>query len=143
MEKLEFIDKIGLNFSNLLFLEKEKLWNLVKSVMESNKGALLVITEGYLEEAKRLSLHSTLFKPFEMKGDLIIDFSGIDGAILISPYRICSAIGVILDGVISDNGDPSRGARFNSALKYYDTQNQKHKMIIIIVSDDGTVDILG
>lgn len=143
LEKQDFIKKLEATFNSLLIWEREKLWNLVEKVIESGQGALLVITEGALEEARRLSIHSTVFKPFEMKSDLILDLSRIDGAILMSPQRMCSAIGVILDGVLSENGDSSRGARFNSALKYYDTQKDKNKMIIIVVSEDGAVDILG
>ncbi len=143
LEKKDFIKKLETTFNSLLIWEREKLWNLVEKVIEAGQGALLVITEGYLEEARRLSIHSTVFKPFEMKSDLILDLSKIDGAILMSPQRMCSAIGVILDGVLSENGDSSRGARFNSALKYYDTQKDKNKMIIIVASEDGAVDILG
>lgn len=143
LEKQDFIRKLGSTFNNLLTWEREKLWNLVEKVIEGGQGALLVITEGYLEEARRLSIHSTVFKPFEMKSDLILDLSRIDGAILMSPQRMCSAIGVILDGVLSENGDSSRGARFNSALKYYDTQKEQNKMIVIVASEDGAVDILG
>lgn len=91
----------------------------------------------------RLKIHSTVFKPFEMKSNLMLDFFKIDGAILMSPRRMCSSIGVILDGVLSEMGDSSRGARYNSALKYYDTQKDKYKMIIIIASEDGAVDIVG
>ncbi len=143
LEKKDFIKKLETTFNSLLIWEREKLWTLVEKVIEAGQGALLVITEGYLEEARRLSIHSTVFKPFEMKNDLILDLSKIDGAILMSPQRMCSAIGVILDGVLSENGDSSRGARFNSALKYYDTQKDKNKMIIIVASEDGAVDILG
>lgn len=143
LEKKDFIMKLEAAFGNLLTWEKEKLWNLVEKIIESDQGALLVITEGYLKEAKRLSIHSTVFKPFEMKSSFMLDFFKMDGAILMSPRRVCSAIGVILDGVLSENGDSSRGARFNSALKYYDTQKERYKMIIIVASEDGAVDILG
>ena len=143
LEKQDFIGRVGTVFGTLLTWEKERLWNLVEEIIESDQGALLVITEGYLEEAKRLAIHSTVFKPFEMKNNLMLDFFKIDGAILMSPRRMCSAIGVILDGVLSENGDSSRGARFNSALKYYDTQKEQYKMIIVVASEDGAVDILG
>jgi|GEM_PF-5890896 len=143
LEKQDFIMKLEAAFGNLLTWEKEKLWNFVEEIIETDQGALLVITEGYLEEASRLSIHSTVFRPFEMNSNLMLDFFRIDGAILMSPKRICSAIGVILDGVLSENGDSSRGSRYNSALKYYDTQKEQYKMIIIVASEDGAVDVLG
>lgn len=143
LEKQDFIIKIGNTFVNLIRWEKERLWKLVEEAIESNHGGILVITEGYLEEAKRLAIHSTVFKPFEIKEDLIVDFFNIDGAILMSPKGKCSAIGVILDGLLSGRGDSSRGARYNSALKYYETQKDTYKMMIIVVSEDGVVDILG
>ena len=115
----------------------------VEKAIDSNHGGILVITEGYLEEAKRLAIHSTVFKPFKIKEDLIVDFFNIDGAKLMSPKGKCSAIGVILDGLLSERGDSSRGARYNSALKYYETQKGTYKMMIIVVSEDGVVDILG
>ena len=47
--------------------------------------------------------------------ELIERISGIDGAVLLDRDCKCHAIGVILDGMASQSGDPSRGARFNSA----------------------------
>lgn len=47
---------------------------------------------------------------------------------------MCYAIGVILDGVISKEADASRGARYNSALRYIELQKQKKKKTIQYVS---------
>ncbi len=143
LEKGDFNKKVGSIFKELLIWEREKLWNLVEGLIEAGQGSLLVISEGFKEEAARLSIHSTVFKPFEMRNDLVVDLSKIDGAILISPKRVCSAIGVILDGVITERGDSSRGARYNSALKYYETLKDSYRMIVVVVSEDGVVDILG
>ena len=48
-------------------------------------------------------------------------------------------MGVILDGKASNNGTPSRGARYNSAIRYVD--DNKNDSIAIIISEDGMVDL--
>jgi DisA bacterial checkpoint controller nucleotide-binding len=49
-------------------------------------------------------------------------------------------VGVILDGHASGKGDPSRGSRFNSAIRYYETQGGD--CLVIIVSEDGMINLL-
>jgi hypothetical protein len=49
-------------------------------------------------------------------------------------------VGVILDGHASGEGDPSRGARFNSAVRYHD--DQRGHCLVIIVSEDGMINLL-
>jgi DisA bacterial checkpoint controller nucleotide-binding len=53
---------------------------------------------------------------------------------------VAYALGVILDGSASNQGDRGRGARFNSALRYL-TQPAAATMIIL-VSEDGMIDVL-
>ncbi len=142
-EKKVFIDKVERVFPELLNWEKQKLWTLIEATIEKNRGALLVITEGCMEETERLAIQATTFKPFEITGELISNFSKIDGAVLISPRRMCCAIGVILDGLITEKGDSSRGARYNSAIKYYETMKSKYRMVVVVISEDGSIDIFG
>lgn len=142
-EKLVFMNKLKEVFPRMLNWETQNMWNLVQGGMRGGKGTLLVVTDGAEEEGERLKLHATKLNPFEINEELMENFSRIDGAILISPKMVCSAIGVILDGVISDGGDSSRGARYNSAIKYYETLKTKYSMVIIIISEDGSVDIVG
>ncbi len=49
-------------------------------------------------------------------------------------------MGVILDGHASGKGDASRGARFNSVVRYHYTHNGE--CLIIIVSEDGMINLL-
>ena len=66
----------------------------------------------------------------------------IDGAILVSPTGICFAIGVILDGIATDYGDSSRGARYNSAIRYFvSSSSAKRRTLCVVISADGYVDI--
>jgi hypothetical protein len=66
--------------------------------------------------------------------------TAIDGAILLEPDGTAVAIGVILDGTAAEAGDPSRGARFNSALRYLSSTS--HPTLIILVSEDGMINLL-
>ena len=43
----------------------------------------------------------------------------VDGAVLLGPDGRCHAFGVILDGAATDHGDPARGSRYNSAVRYH------------------------
>ena len=51
---------------------------------------------------------------------------------------VCYSVGMILDGNIKEYGDISRGSRYNSAIRYINTNL---KSIAIIVSEDKIVDI--
>jgi hypothetical protein len=45
--------------------------------------------------------------------------------------------------MVTEDGDPSRGARFNSAVRYIDEQRKNNvNCLAIIVSEDGYVDFL-
>ena len=70
--------------------------------------------------------------------------TAIDGAVLVDPSSTCHAIGVILDGSITKKGDPSRGARYNSAVRYVESQKEDHTYtcLAIVVSEDGTVNLV-
>jgi hypothetical protein len=59
---------------------------------------------------------------------------------LLTPKGVCHAISVILDGIATDAGDPSRGARYNSALRYLSSANSP--TMCLVVSRDGNVDLL-
>ena len=59
---------------------------------------------------------------------------------MVGPDGRCHAFGVILDGVSNESGDRSRGARFNSAVRYQNMATVGS--IIIVISDDGTIDLL-
>jgi len=66
--------------------------------------------------------------------------TAIDGAVLIDPSSACHAIGVILDGLASKKGTPSRGARYNSAIRYVETS--EYPCMAIVVSADGSIDLV-
>jgi hypothetical protein len=64
--------------------------------------------------------------------------------LLVDTEGKCHAVGTILDGVAEiGRGDAGRGARYNSAVKYVDTQAmQKRRCLAVVVSEDGMVDVV-
>lgn len=75
-----------------------------------------------------------------MQADDIARFARIDGATLVDVDGRCHAVGVILDGEATGAGDPARGSRFNSSLRYQAAS--RHAAVAVVVSDDGYVDLV-
>jgi hypothetical protein len=91
-------------------------------------------------EARRLRRQSIQVEPTTLTPSLVRRVSGIDGAIIVDRDCRCHAVGVILDGLASDEGDPARGARFNSAVRYVNTSTSG--TVCIVMSEDGYVDMI-
>ncbi|HYO74102.1 MAG TPA: DNA integrity scanning protein DisA nucleotide-binding domain protein [Archangium sp.] len=119
----------------------ERIWKLVENVLGGNHGALIVVAEKADEEAKRLSSQATSIEPTHLSGHSASRATAIDGAMLLDPTGVCHAIGVILDGSAHPLGTPSRGARFNSAVRYVGATEGKGRLAVVI-SEDGQVNLL-
>ena len=117
-----------------------KLWSNVAAAMSQGHGTMLVVSDAAGEEAERLRNQSLPVEPEIMVPDIVRHVSSIDGAILIDRDCRCFAVGVILDGLATSSGDPSRGARFNSAIRYVETVS--HPTLCLVVSEDGHVDMV-
>src|SRR5690606_18387049 len=127
-------------------LEGEKVKNfcsLIEKAMEQKHGTMLIISDHANEEAERLEKQSTRVKSRSIDDELMESITAIDGAVLLDTEGQCHAIGVILDGTMErGKGEPSRGARYNAAVKYLSYARQRgHKVVIVVVSEDGMVDI--
>jgi DNA integrity scanning protein DisA with diadenylate cyclase activity len=120
---------------------EQRLWAIVEAVMKQRHGTVIVVSATAEKEANRLKKQSITTEPVSLTPDLVGQLSNIDGAILLDTNAVCHAIGVILDGMATERGDPSRGARYNSALRYVSSQPNSSTMCIV-VSDDGYVDML-
>jgi len=127
-------------FNTISDEQVERLINLVKQAIQAKHGTLLVISENAEQEAKRLSTQGTPLVPCTLTPHLLRHLTPIDGAIILSPDATCHAIGTILDGRASELGDPSRGARFNSAIWYVETST--FPCLAVVVSEDGGVDLV-
>ena len=118
----------------------DKLTDLVKEAEQETHGTMLLIAENAEAEAERLSPQAMPLTPCELTPHLLKHLTPIDGAILLAPNGFCHAIGTILDGLATTKGDPGRGARFNSAVRYVETS--KAPCLAVVVSADGGVDLV-
>ncbi|WP_400193529.1 diadenylate cyclase [Hymenobacter sp. B81] len=118
----------------------ERLWEVLLEASRQSRGTLVVITPEALAEADRLKLQCTLIDPVQLTPLITRLVTAIDGAVLIDPEAYCYSIGVILDGKATGRGSSTRGARYNSALRY--VESSPHPCVAIVVSEDGLVDIL-
>lgn len=117
----------------------EELWNLAEAAAAAEHGTMLVVSTDALVEAQRLGGQAILVQPTQLNDETLRHATSIDGAILIDPQANVQAIGVILDGTASEGGDPSRGARYNSAVRYL---AQRRRTLVMLVSEDGMINLL-
>lgn len=140
MNREKFISDVKRIFNEMSGVVLERLWNVIEVASEQKHGTMVVISTGAKEEADRLQYQSTSIEPVEITSEIMRMVTSIDGAVLIGPNGICYAIGVILDGLASKKGDPARGARYNSAVRYI--ESQKYQCLIVVVSEDGYINYI-
>jgi DisA bacterial checkpoint controller nucleotide-binding len=117
-----------------------KLWQIAESCIKQLHGTTLVISRRADTESQRLSRQSTLISPRSLSEIEVEALTAIDGALLFDQNGICFACGVILDGLATEEGDPSRGSRYNSALRYLAAHGED--CIILVISEDGEIAVL-
>lgn len=134
--------QLALTFSKSNYNEAS-LIQIIEEAKLQRKGTMIVVTENAQEEAHRLHTSSIKIKPTPFSQKQIRLITSIDGAIIMGTNGYAYAIGSILDGFAIDNGDPSRGARYNSALRYINTQRKAGiPCLIAVISEDRYIDIL-
>ncbi|MCH7388143.1 hypothetical protein MMO39_12660 [Acinetobacter modestus] len=116
------------------------LWNLLQVQIKQEYGSMIVVTEDAAIEAKRLSKQGTSIVATRLTETLLQSISSIDGTILLDPYGVCHAFGVILDGEVNEKCTPSRGSRYNSGVRY--VYSEGRGALAIVASDDKTIDII-
>lgn len=127
-------------------IEKEqvdKLFEVIKSAASQKHGTLLIISDKADDESKRLTEEAVTLTPIVLENKVVQQISEIDGALIVDRLSICYSFGTILDGVSkTGKGDPSRGSRYNSAIRYVESQKEdgKYTCVAVIVSSDGMVD---
>lgn len=117
------------------------IWEIVQATQGSGQGMTLVVSADPATESTRLSSQGMPIDPDYLKPEQIIRLASVDGAVIIGPDGRCYAFGVILDGIANEGGNRTRGARFNSAVRYQNMEETPNAMIIVI-SDDGTIELL-
>jgi hypothetical protein len=121
----------------------ELLISLVKQAERERHGTLMIISAEAAAESDRLKNQATPIKPCVLTPELLGHLTGIDGAVLVDTNGYCHAIGVILDGQASEHGDPGRGARFNSAIRYVESATEQDvPTLAVVLSEDGGVDVI-
>src|SRR5262249_11032992 len=122
---------------------RETLVSLVRQAEGERHGTLLVISADAAAESVRLGNQATAIEPCLLTPELLSHLTGIDGAVIIDPRGYCHALGVILDGLATSHGDPARGARFNSAVRYVQSAIDRGIMTLaVVVSEDGGIDFI-
>ena len=117
-----------------------RIWKIIRETQGSARGTAVVVAREPEVEIARLGAEAVPIEPKLLEPAEVGRLSRVDGAILLGPDGRCHAFGVILDGVASGRGDPARGSRFNSAVRYQSTEGLDS--IVIVVSDDGAVDLI-
>ncbi|HEB2439600.1 hypothetical protein CN335_12530 [Bacillus thuringiensis] len=124
--------------------------DIVKCAYNQKHGTTLVITTPDIakEEVQRLKKQSIKINLIDIKRSnyfkkIVEKITTIDGALYMDITGQFHAIGVILDGYAeAEEGDSSRGARYNSAIRYKNGKSVNGNCIIIVISEDGMIDIL-
>lgn len=129
-------------------LESKKILNLYRLTLEALKqvkGTIIVVSKNARSEAYRLRNQGFLIEALPLTPSIIRSITNIDGAVLMDLDGFCHGIGVILDGIATEKGDPSRGARYNSAIRYVETIAKipnYANCFSIVISEDGDVDMI-
>lgn len=117
-------------------VDMDCIWPIIEAARHSGHGMMLVVADSPEEEASRLGGQAVPIDPEHLSPDDIARLGRVDGAVLLGPDGRCHAFGVILDGAATGHGDPARGSRFNSAIRY---QKKVSDALLIVISDDGPV----
>jgi DisA bacterial checkpoint controller nucleotide-binding len=118
----------------------EALWALTEAAADAEHGTMIVVSSHASDEGARLRGQALNVDPSRVEADLVRQLTSIDGAVLVDTSAAVVAIGVILDGIATAAGDRSRGARYNSAVRYMASASAA--TVIILVSEDGMVNLL-
>lgn len=146
----KFRDHVRRTFTEFL-PDEDALWNIVETAVKQKHGTMIVISSAAAEEGERLAEQSTVFRePVKLIDDLLHEtllmLTSIDGALLVDPLGTCYAAGVILDGnAIKGKGTSSRGARYNSAIRYVygaEKSTDKCECLAVVISKDGTINMV-
>ena len=125
------------NYNNSIF-------KIISAASNQTHGTIIVIsanakseTNAIIKSGKGIAISPTNL--IEQSPKIITRLCSIDGAIIIDTSGICYGIGLILSNSNKKNGNPERGARYNSALNYV---NDSKDRLAVVISEDGMIDIL-
>jgi hypothetical protein len=137
-----FSDHVERIFKARTEVDVGRLLGIARAAADQQHGTMIVISSDAESEAARLAKQSTTIEPVVLTPANLLALTAIDGAVLIDPAGKCYAVGVILDGMASEEGTPARGARYNSAVRYVYTNTGARQCLALVVSEDGTIDLV-
>lgn len=140
LDEDEFSVTVERVFPNVSARNARLLWRIAVACSQQAHGTMLVVHPEAGAEAARLLPQGYAITPTRLSDRALEAATSIDGAVLVSPDGRCHAVGVILDGLATGTGDPARGARFGSAIRYLSGAGKG--AMVIIVSEDGRIDLL-
>lgn len=118
--------------------DTSKIESVIAGAIKQEHGTTIIFSEEAESEAKRLKKSGISIKPRDISEEnLVRSITSIDGALICDLNGTCYMIGAILDGMVSEEADLSRGARYNSAIRYV---NSHERTCAVVVSEDGYVD---
>jgi hypothetical protein len=135
-----FLDNVARLFPETDLSDRLRLWDALRQQTRQQHGSLLVVARDAAKETKRLAHQCTPITPTLLTPDLLTRASRIDGGLLLDPSGVCHAIGVVFDAPTHEACLPSRGARYNSAVRYVHADPTAR--MAIVYSDDRTLDIV-
>ncbi|WP_051541974.1 diadenylate cyclase [Clostridium lundense] len=142
IKRSKFYSDASRMFSGISERQIDSLWDIVTEATKQKHGTMLVISQEAKEESVRLGNQCFEIEPQKLPLDMINQVTAIDGALLIDPQSNCYATGVILDGLATDKGDSSRGARYNSAIRYHEYIKNTIPTMLVIISEDGMINLI-
>ena len=136
------IDKIRKTASHgtgIIFIEEATTESEEKSFLEKEIDRLAGFGKAYAIKNHPLDL-------CKIEEEMLKGITAIDGAVFCNFDLECKAIGVIVDGQTVKEGNPGRGARYNSLTNYVRWLNSKErnanvKCMAVVISEDGPIDI--
>lgn len=142
IDREKFYGDLRQIFEGIAKDQMDNLWDIAIEATKQKHGTMLVISDNAVGESERLGKQCFRLKPLKLNGQIVGQITSIDGAVLLDRDAICHAIGVILDGVATNKGDASRGARYNSAIRYYEHFGKNIPTLIVIISEDGMINLV-
>jgi hypothetical protein len=138
--KDQFADQIRRRFSDATDEGIVELQRMLGALTARTGGSILIVAADAAAEAERLQDQGTRISPAVLDDEILGRAAALDGAILVSPDGVCHGIGVILDGLADQFCLASRGARYNSAVRY--VRSGEANRLAVVVSEDRTVDVI-
>jgi hypothetical protein len=142
IDREKFYSDLARIFSGIDKDQIDNLWDITIQATKQRHGTMLVISDNAMAEAIRLGKQCFSIKPLKLSSNLIQQITSIDGSVLLDRDSVCHALGVILDGLATDKGDSSRGARYNSAIRYYEQFGKENSILLVIISEDGMINLI-